>query len=197
MLQTRGVACILRRHLRGFISIADRKGRLRGEGDAASGGGGFELFGKLLEQCLGFVGSVAIADRINGQQIHRAGIEFGLDVAVPADSDDEESGDQQQHERRGNLSHHQEIAQTEATVTRQLQRGTFFERGSEIGFGGLQSGRQAESNATDEREAKSEKGRMPVHAEVGFHRYARLGGKAAGQFGESVGDREPRGSAEQ
>src|ERR1035437_9362937 len=71
------------------------------------------------EERLGFLGRIAVAYRVEGEHVQIVGIEAGIDSADVPVAGDDETGDQQQHEGRGHLGYHEEVAQAEP-------RGTWY-----------------------------------------------------------------------
>ena len=149
------------------VIVVGRKGRLRREGKAGHRAGCSEAFGQDFKQSLRFFWGVAVANRIDGEEDHRLLIEMGLKRVAAHDSQDEEAGDEQQHQRSRNLRDHCEVPDTEPSVTGQRERRAFFEGGSNVHPGCLESGYEAESNAAHDGENKSKNGRVPVDGNIG------------------------------
>src|ERR1039458_2340525 len=69
------------------------------------------------EERSGFPRRIAVAYRVEGEHVQIIGVEAGIDPAdVPVAADDE-TGDQQQHDGRGHLGYHEEVAQAEPPET--------------------------------------------------------------------------------
>ncbi len=113
------------------------------------------------------------------------------------DAEDEESCDEEEQKRAGDLRAHGEIAESEALVARKLESRALLERRGDVGIGGLEGGKDAETDAADDREEKGEEGGVPVDGALGIKGRASGQARVCGNGRESPGESESCRAAEE
>ena len=100
---------------------------------------------QLLQERRGLRGGIAVANRIERDQVQILRVEARLNAHRRLDAHREQSEDHQQGQRAGELSDHQNIAQAQAVAAREPDVAAFLERRGKVGACGLQSGDQAKN----------------------------------------------------
>src|SRR5271156_2122612 len=128
------------------IIIAGQIGRLCRKSEASDGRDASQSIGQALEKCLGFFRGVAVAHRIDEDKGHGLRVKVGLNAIAFNDAEDKESSDEKEQKRAGDLRSHGQIAESEALVARKLESCALFHRRGDVGIGGLEGGKEAETD---------------------------------------------------
>ncbi len=111
---------------------------------------------QLLQECGGLRSGVAVAHRVQRDEVEILRIEARLNSQRGLYTEREQAEDHEQGERAGELAHHQEIAQVEAVASGKAYSAALLQRGSKAAAGGLQGGDESEDESGRSGEERGE-----------------------------------------